>query len=524
MEHLDAQNTLGLLEAAPLQIWNHLLDCARCRNRLRDLVDLESVETLGPGFSAPGEQPPSRPISDRERKVAFAERVLVRAAELWASRDQKRGQDAERAHLLYDRLLSLPVEERLELVEKDDSLRSPGLAKLLIAAGDDATDPNLSYHFGHLALTVLDGAVEPTQTLQILAFCLVAESQRRKGNVEVADDILKSTAAELQAELPSSPARVRFCRTLAAVRADQARIDEALALLQRACSLAEEHADYLELAQCRLEQGLILLEESDQEAALTALREALPLLDPTTHPRLILGALHGMALTCADLGRPESLKEALSKLDQLRPFLPDRLDGLRLRWIRAQVEYRLGQVKPAIARLQRVFAALLDGGPSVEAAKAALEIARMHFEGDSKLKPAVFQDLIAALRPLALQGHLPAQLWSVASFALFFAQLDRGHHLEVLDSASRYLQAAQFNPFLPFHPLAEPDLLLNWRDLPKEDRRSTAKAAGIELSGDEPTSPRQRTLLSWTHEALTGVRLRFSEDDSLSFDAPTLPS
>jgi len=534
--HLDAEARVRLITVASPDVLEHLLDCARCRVRLRNALDPEAIEPLA-GLLIP----PRRGVEDQ---------ILQRAAKVWAERDKERESETANATTLYDQLLTLPPDQREEILEQDSAFQSIGLARLLLAAGEAAIDPNLAFHLAHLALTILDRLEEANQadadhlapkaqaanrairmsmssipTLRILASCLIAESQRRKGNVETAEDILKSAAAEIQAELSNSPVRFRFCRILAAVRADQFRVDEALALLERAASLCEEHGAFDELALCRLVQGELLLEESDQEGALTALRAALVLLDPAAYPQRALATLHALALTCADLGRRDLVKQVLEALAGLRDLLPDRLDALRVRWIRAQVQWRLGQERSAIERLHRVFSALIEErAPAVETATAALELARMHVEGEAKNPAANFNELLTALRPLARQGTLASPLWSVTSFALTFAQLRRGYFLEILDSAIRYLRVAQFNPELPFHPLAEPDQVLAWSDLPKEQRRAATQAAGIEPSDQEPSSLRQRTLAGWSHEALTGVRVRFSEDDRFPVLEETLPS
>ena len=282
--------------------------------------------------------------------------------------------------------------------------------------------------------------------------------------------------------------------------------------LFRACALFEENGEFDELAEARLEEGLILLEELEHERALAALREALPLVDSAAYPRLAVAVLHALALTCADLGRSESLRQVLEALDALRKVLPDRLDGVRIRWIRAQVEWRLGNLKPAIERLQRVFAALLEGGaPATETATAALELARMHVDKHPGSPPSTYHDLLLALEPLAREGRLAAPLWEVSSFALGFAQKGKGYSAEVLDRAIRHLQVAQYNPELPFHPLSDPKDVVSWRELPEAARRAASLSAGVELVRGEPGAPGARNLLAWTHEALTGVRIQFPD-------------
>jgi tetratricopeptide (TPR) repeat protein len=492
--HLEGEPLASLL-ALPPGTLEHLLDCARCRLRLRDFIDPEVVEPLGHPL------PPS----------GLGEAILVQATRICADRDREQAQEAAQGAALFDRLMAVEPRERQGILRKTPEFVSQGLVRVLLETGDEATDPNVSHHLGLLALTLLDQLQLPA--LSVLALCLVAEAQRRRGEIELAGEILKSAALEVESELASSPVRARLCRALASVRKDEGRLDEGLALLARACSLFEEHGEFGELAEARLEEGLIFLEELEHERAFSALRAALPLVEPEAHPRLAVAVLHALALTCADLGRSESLRQVLDALDALRKVQPERLDGVRIRWIRAQVEWRLGNLKPAIERLQRVFSALLEAGaPAAETAAAALELARMHLDKHPVSPPSTYQDLLLALEPLAREGKLAASLWEVSSFALGFAQKGDGFSAEVFDRAIRYLQVAQFNPELPFYPLSDPKEVVSWQELPEEARQAASLSAGVELAGGEPAA---RRLLAWTHEALSGVRIQFPD---LGFD------
>jgi tetratricopeptide (TPR) repeat protein len=462
--------------------------------RLRDFLDPEVVEPLGHGL------PPS----------GLGEAILIQATRICAQRDREQTQEAAEGKALYERLMALEAKERPEALRTNPEFVSQGLARVLLETGEEATDPNVSHHLGLLALTLLDQLKLPA--LSVLGLCLVAEAQRRKGEVEAAGEILKSACLEVESEPVSSPVRARLCRGLASVRKDEDRLDEALALLARACALFEEQGEFAELAEARLEEGLIFLEELEHERALAALRAALPLVDPAADPRLAVAVLHALAFTCAELGRSESLREVLEALDALRKLLPERLDGLRIRWIRAQVEWRLGNLKSAVERLQRVLAALLEGGgPAAETATAALELARMHADKHPASPPSAYRDLLLALEPLAREGRLSAPLWEVCSFALGFAQKGKGFIAEVFDRAIRHLQVAQFNPELPFYPLSDPKEVVSWQELAEGARQAAALAAGVELVRGEPGSPAARRLLAWTEEALSGVRLQFPD-------------
>jgi hypothetical protein len=148
----------------------------------------------------------------------------------------------------------------------------------------------------------------------------------------------------------------------------------------------------------------------------------------------------------------------------------------------------------------------------------------MHVEAEPKMTAPIHGEILNALRHLARHGALAPSLWSVTFFALAFAPLRRGSFLDVLDSAIRYLQVAQFNPELNFHPLVEPDQVLAWSAIPMEQRRAAAQAVGLEVWDYEPCSPHERNLVSWSLEALTGVRVRFSHEDCPPLQDGSLPS
>src|SRR5204863_1262575 len=83
--HLEGEPLTSLL-ALPPGALEHLLDCARCRLRLRDVLDPEVVEPLGHGL------PPS----------GLGEAILVQASRICAQRDREQTQEAAEGAALYE--------------------------------------------------------------------------------------------------------------------------------------------------------------------------------------------------------------------------------------------------------------------------------------------------------------------------------------------------------------------------------------------------------------------------------------
>jgi tetratricopeptide (TPR) repeat protein len=486
--HLDAEAALALLAVRePLA---HLLDCPNCRRRLRELLAEDDLPD--------------------PKLAALAQTILSRAASQVARDEVRLAAETTRAAVLFDGLLRLPFEHQADAVD-DAEFSSPGFAQhLILKAEEEVEDPGRIFHFANLSLTLLERMPPGPDILRLRAraLCLVATAQRRRGQADVAADTLHHTAELLDVEPLTAQPRALFCTTLAAVRADQHRVDEALALLERACAIAESNGEWLELAKARLAEGWLLLDELDPDEALLALRECVALIDAAAQPELAFSAFHALALTHATLGRREDLEENLASLGKLRQYLPDRIHALRHRWIHAQALWQLGEARTAITRLRRVFSGLIEEDRPLEAAMVALELSSWALESPPQ-KTRMLAELLDALEPAAADQRLPPWIWSVVSFTLRFAQALRGAFLTLILSALRYVQHAQFNSYLVFYPLPDPESIVDWSDLSIAARQETEAAAGLNLAGRCPESPEERQLFAWAHETLTGARVRF---------------
>jgi tetratricopeptide (TPR) repeat protein len=485
--HLDVEASLSLLAVRePLA---HLLDCPYCRSRLRALLAEELPDP---------------------KLAALARTILSRAASQVAQREVQLAAETTRAAALLDDLLRLPFEGQADAIDHAE-FSSAGFAQhLILKAEDEIEDPERAFHFANLSLSLLERMPPGPDILRLRAraLCMVATAQRRKGQAEVAADTLHHTAELLDAEPLTAQARALFCTTFAGIRADQHRVDEALALLERACSISEPNGEWLELAKARLAQGWLLLDELDHDEALIALRECNVLLDPAAQPELAFSAFHALALTHAALGRLGDLEEDLSSLRKLRKLLPDRIHALRHRWIHAQALWQLGHAKAAMTRLRRVFDGLIEEGRPLEAAMAALELSTWALESPPE-KTRMLAELLDALAPAAADRRLPPWIWSVVSFTLTFAQALRGSFLTLILSALRYIQHAQFNSYLEFYPLPDPESIVDWSNIPAAARQETAATVGLVLGNRMPESPEEQQLFAWAHETLTGARVRF---------------
>lgn len=512
--HLDAEAFAALFAGQPVETLQHLLTCGRCRRRLSDILfDLD----------LPAEEPRSAEAATVAPSARRAQEILFVAIERLIAED-RHPRTLPETRQLVDGLLRLPPEARLEAIEAQPRFRTAETAEVLLAEAKSSVDPTMSRHLAQLAGAILDFLTSSArrQRVDALVSCLLADAERRLGRLEIAEDIFRSAADALRDQPLILEERVVLCRTLAALRQDQGRVDEALGLLEHASIVAEELGSFHELALARLAYGWLLLEEYDPERAIFPLRETLSLTGfdqprdaaaaPFTEedPQPAFSALHALALVYAELGDDDLLAQTFAALDRVANFLPDPLDHIRIRWIHARAEVRRNQYEEALPELQGVFAALLRLGPGFEAALAALDLARISAEHalDDPDFPARLDHLgkqLFSLPPDRLAPHLIFAL----RFALEFPKRRKGALLDVLLSASAYVERARFNPDFAYHPTADPEHIMGWLDLSRSQRLETALAAGVQLGADHfPKSPDDHLVISWTHEALTGVRIQ----------------
>jgi len=518
MAHLDAEGFAALFEQRPVPIetLRHLLTCARCRRRLSDvLFDLRLSEDVE---DPEGSAPPTLAAGPH------LETLLLQAIERLSS-DERRSQNLDQPKLLVQALLSLPYEVRIEAIEAQSRFRVPEMAEILLSEARNTQDPLTSKHLASLAGAILGFNYKTArrQRVEALVSCLLADAERRTGKLELADDIFRDAANALRDQPLVLEERAFLCRTLAALRQEQGGIDEALGLLEHAAMVAEELGSFHELALARLAYGWLLLDEYDAERAILPLREALSLSGfdaqaegseageaEVMDTALVFSALHALALAFAELGDDEQLGETFAALEKLAPRLADPLDRIRIRWIHARAESRRNEQDLALKELEGVFESLLRLGPGHEAAVAALDLARLTAEHalDDPSLPERLDQISRELLALPAE-RLALHMRPVLRFALGFPTRRAGAFLDVLLSASAYVERARYNLAYLFQPTPEPEPVMVWRDLSKLQRRKAAETAGVELDLDGyPRSVEDFLLISWTHEALTGARIQ----------------
>jgi hypothetical protein len=508
MSHRTADDLIALLSAlAPEQRESlfHLLSCERCRRRL-----VHVLADDGHGGSA-SEIDTSTP--------GGLDRLWARVASAAAFDVERLARELEQADALQAELLTIPDALRVEKIAAEPKYRSAALCRLLVesALRQLTADPMRAYRLDVLALAIADRLEPPVSASRIGAlrsrcWTVMGEIGRRCGDLAEAEESFAMAARTLDPEALDSPERSFLCRHLARLRRDQERIDEALALFQRAAAVAAVLSEDEDWGATLSDEGWLRLDEHDAESAVEPFEQAVAVLVPERSPGAALLARYGLALAWAESGEVRRARAAQEDARRAQSLLPSAVDQLLGVWLDSRVEARCGEVGPAADRLELAVRALTAEGAAYEAAAVALELARLLAEHG---RPEGLAQVAALLSPILDSGKLHDLAREVASFALAYAVKAPMGSPELLERARSYLFRARHAQALPFRSRGSISAL-EWRYLSRATRADLCGLAGLpDDFADRPASeiqPAARRALSWAYQESRGVRLLFQEE------------
>ena len=238
--HPPADDLAALFDAVRhrRQAFVHLLGCPQC------------ASVAEAAFADPAGQE-AEPCSDCAPAIDYGP-VFRRAFAFARTMAKVREVQVEEAGELVSELLALGPEERAEALLAD-GFRSVIVAERLLTEARRC--PEVRRDLVRLVVLRLECWPEPRQEVRDLraeARVELADLLRRDGCPETAERELVQAAADLR-ESNDSAVRGRFCLTLAHLRQEQGRVDEACALIDRAADLFEDADDpAAQSAACRL--------------------------------------------------------------------------------------------------------------------------------------------------------------------------------------------------------------------------------------------------------------------------------
>jgi transcriptional regulator with XRE-family HTH domain len=353
---------------APLGYPPEAVEVLRFADRLISLG--EGSGSLGVAAMAAGWSAAELVFEDlvRRREAGQAEAARREAEESWAS------------------LKRTTREDRRALVADFPEFRSLALASRVCAASLRAAshDAREALELAELALSIAAGAPgEENLRSRAQGYCWGhVGNARRVANdqTEAAEAFtrawslwrgLAETGAELFPEW-------QLLSLEASLRRDQRRLPEALELLDRAQAVCGGRVG--DILRILLKKAPVLDLLGDSKGGLAVLTEAAPLAEAVKNVHLLFTLYFNMVVYLYNLERYVEAAALLPRVRELAIEQANELDLLRLVWLEARVDSRLGRVPRALAALEQVCRKFADLGMSFDAALAALDLAMLWLE------------------------------------------------------------------------------------------------------------------------------------------------
>jgi tetratricopeptide (TPR) repeat protein len=331
--------------------------------------------------SRPEESPSEKrgaPEDEDTRDESYAavwQRLKRRTPEL-IGRARQRRENVER---LDRELMQAEPARQLRMV-REPRFQSLDLLDRLLEQSHERqlSEPSLAARLARLALRLGTGLKENrTEAAMALprAFCLNANALRLDSRLSAADALL----ARGSLFLADSLERAFYCRTLAVLRWEQARTDEAQALLEHAVRLYSRDGLNGDAALGRILLGLVRLETGDGDA-LPALHRGWPEMDRAAHPLASLRGGLALAASLARAGQGDRARNVLRQTWGLYARVTDPREMHRVFWWEGRALASLGDHEEAMDLLESVRRQLLAEPDPAEAALVSVDLARVMVE------------------------------------------------------------------------------------------------------------------------------------------------
>jgi tetratricopeptide (TPR) repeat protein len=356
------------------------------------------------------------------------------------------------APALWARLRPHKTGARRALVREVAEFQSWALCELLCAESERtaAHDGEVAIDLGELAVEIAIVAPEEEpwrRRLEGFARAFAANAVRAASRPGAAGEAFDRALQVWESGAPADPYPLDGSRLLdleASLRRDQRRLDESLALLDRALLVhpAGPAAGRLLIKRAQTQEAL-----GDYEGAVATLRRAAQQIDPESDPRLVFIQRVNLALDLGYLGRAAAGEELLPEARRLAAQLGNRLDLLRVRWVEGLLADRTGRRAGAVAALEEVRDGFVGLRMPYDAALATMQLAVVLF-GDGG-RAAEVKNLAAQARPIFEDEGVHAEARKALALFRRAAEQERAT-LEFARRLTAYLECARGVPDLAF--------------------------------------------------------------------------
>jgi transcriptional regulator with XRE-family HTH domain len=402
---------------------------------------------LPPGAAAATIEPSSRfAVAQEVASIVLAslgERGARRiATDLTESRAQ--------APALWARLASYPPAGQDAVVREAPEFQTLGLCELLCeesikAAGDSAGRAVQLAELAVLVAQLIDAGAGLRDRVEGYARVHLANSFRVAGDLARAAEELARALALWAAGDADDPGLLNAARVLqieASLRSAQHRPEDAVELLDRALAIDRwGETPSLLIGKAKAVEDLGRFAD-----AIALLRQVEPLVDGEREPRQLFLLRLNLAVNLCHLGRHAEAQLRFPDVRALAFQLGNRLDLLRVEWLRGRLAAGLGHPGEAVAAFAHVRDELTGLGIAYDAALVTVELAEAHAAlGHTAQVKALAQESVPTFHAQGV--HHEAQ----RALDLFVrAAADERLSTDLLRAVIAYLYRARHNPRLRF--------------------------------------------------------------------------
>ncbi len=351
--------------------------------------------------------------------------------------------DAGMAAWCWELIHELSLEEKRDWVRHVIRVNSPAFFSFLGKRSLDEShrNPRLALEFAELALehiqlnTAAIGAAR--RTLQALALAWRANALRALGDVAEANRNFTQAWVDWKAGGEDECAEGEICSLEAVLRRSQRRFDEALQLLGRAISVAQDNGCDRLLAVAVLQRVSVIGYTGTPGATIGDIKLALRKLAALDEPYLTLVAYNHLVTSCALAGKPHEALAVLPRAQALCEVLEEPVVRHQLQWSEGLARKELGELELSEALFQEARAGLIELDSMDNAALVSMDLAILSFhQGRTSEVSRFASEAIPVFEAL----RLPAEEWAAVEL-LREAIAGNEVPLEVLEAARAVLNS-----------------------------------------------------------------------------------
>ena len=333
------------------------------------------------------------------------------------------------------------------------SYRADLLEHLLVQSRDfQLTRPDEAAGLADLAISIAERIHDDPDTKRsglIRARCLSANAYRLARLLDLAEETCSRTS-ELLDLMPDydEAHRAVYCRTLALLRWDEGRLDEALALLRQASSLYRDEKEKVEWRTCSFLLALLYEEMGLLEGVMAAIGPFLgDWFEPGCRPWLTSRAMLTFAATAVAEGRLFALS-ALDEGVRFQGHVSDTHEQLRLFALEGRARARLGFFDEAVQMIEAVRRQFLRDERLVDLTLSSLDLLALQVAmGQQPGIDELLRDIECLRQPQPIYVELASA--ALDRFVAWIAG-DKDPWGSQRVAATWYLQALRFRNLHPY--------------------------------------------------------------------------